>query len=54
MLVCGNTAAMLQQTRFARHFQIIGDRSVHYGLFDCGPDAVGAATEPTTTTASCC
>lgn len=35
MLVCGNTAAMLQDTRFTDHFKVTGDRSVHYGLFDC-------------------
>ncbi|MBT8401456.1 MAG: methyltransferase domain-containing protein [Rhodothermia bacterium] len=33
--VCGNTAAMLGATRYHRHFEIIGDRSTHYGLFDC-------------------
>ena len=33
--VCGNTAAMLQDTRFGEHFQIVGDKAVHYGLFDC-------------------
>lgn len=38
--VCGNTAAMLEETRFSRHFAVLGDRSVHYGAFDCGaPDA---------------
>jgi SAM-dependent methyltransferase len=37
MLVCGNTAFMLQETRFAQHFTITGDRAVHYGLFDCAP-----------------
>lgn len=35
MLVCGNTAAMLQETRLGRHFQVLGDRSRHFGLFDC-------------------
>ncbi len=42
--VCGNTAAMLSQTRYAPHFKIIGDTSVHYGLFDCGPksDTIGS------------
>ena len=35
--VCGNTAAMLQQTRFAEHFTIIGDTSVHYGAYPCDP-----------------
>lgn len=33
--VCGNTAAMLSETRFREHFEIIGDTSVHYGVFDC-------------------
>ncbi len=37
MLVCGNTASMLQNTRYAEHFEVRGDRSVHYGLFDCAP-----------------
>jgi SAM-dependent methyltransferase len=35
LLVCGNTAEMLQETRFASSFSVIGDRSVHYGRFDC-------------------
>jgi hypothetical protein len=39
MLVCGNTAAMLQETRYAEHFLVNGDRSVHYGPFDCAPAA---------------
>ncbi|NOX26302.1 MAG: methyltransferase domain-containing protein [Deltaproteobacteria bacterium] len=39
MLVCGNTAAMLQNTRFAPHFTIIGDRQRHFGAFVCGPAA---------------
>lgn len=39
MLVCGNTAAMLAQTRYAPYFRILGDTSTHYGLFDCGPDS---------------
>ncbi|MFV2071770.1 MAG: methyltransferase domain-containing protein [Thermoanaerobaculales bacterium] len=34
--VCGNTAAMLSETRFGENFQVEGDREVHYGLFDCG------------------
>lgn len=37
MLVCGNTASMLQETRYRDHFAITGDRSVHYGAFDCAP-----------------
>jgi len=39
MLVCGNTAAMIEDTRFAKHFTVSGDRSTHYGAFDCAPAA---------------
>lgn len=35
MLVCGNTADMLSRTRYTPHFELRGDRQVHYGLFDC-------------------
>jgi arsenite methyltransferase len=35
--VCGNTWRMLAETRFAPHFDFIGDFSRHYGLFEgCG------------------
>lgn len=35
--VCGNTFDMLKETRFAPHFEFIGDRSWHYGIFPgCG------------------
>jgi len=37
--VCGNTAAMLSSTRYGEHFKIIGNTDVHFGLFDCVPDA---------------
>lgn len=41
MLVCGNSAAMVEQTRFAKHFRVVGNRSTHYGAFDCsGGDGV--------------
>ena len=52
MLVCSNTADMVGRTRYARHFRVTGDTSVHYGLFDCGPGPVarsGAAMK-----AGCC
>ncbi len=35
MLVCGNSAAMVSETRFGSHFKVVGDMSVHYGPFDC-------------------
>ena len=37
MLVCGNTAAMVEATRFGAFFDVAGDRSTHFGLFDCAP-----------------
>ncbi|TGL63807.1 methyltransferase domain-containing protein [Leptospira sarikeiensis] len=43
MLVCGNTAAMLSKARYKDHFKIVGDTSVHYGLFDCGPSPASLA-----------
>ncbi len=43
LLVCGNTADMLSGSRYARYFQIQGDKSTHYGLFDCTPVAVSAS-----------
>jgi len=36
MLVCGNTASMVQETRLSPFFTVQGDRSTHYGLFPCG------------------
>lgn len=49
MLVCGNTADMLAATRYTPYFRIAGDKTTHYGLFDCGPAPVAA-----TGAASCC
>ncbi len=35
--VCGNTYRMLNESRFAPHFEFFGDRSTHYGIYaDCG------------------
>ncbi|TAN07195.1 MAG: methyltransferase domain-containing protein [Rhodanobacteraceae bacterium] len=42
--VCGNTADMLAATRYARHFKLQGDKSCHFGLFDCGPGTARVAT----------
>lgn len=40
MLVCGNTASMLGETRYSNHFRVTGDRSIHYGPFDCAPVSI--------------
>ncbi|MCB0366706.1 MAG: methyltransferase domain-containing protein [Bdellovibrionaceae bacterium] len=37
MAVCSNTARMLSQTRLKNHFEVVGDESTHFGLFDCSP-----------------
>jgi arsenite methyltransferase len=47
--VCGNTAAMLAETRYAPHFEVEGDRTRHFGPFDCKP--VIAASQAT---GACC
>ena len=54
MLVCGNTAAMVEETRFGRYFKVIGDRSIHYGPFDCSPAAGGKPEEGACGGGSCC
>lgn len=44
-LVCGNTTAMLEETRFSSHFKVDGDRSTHYGLFDCSSSHASESDE---------
>ncbi len=57
--VCGNTWRMLAETRFAPHFDFIGDRATHRGIFrGCGvglpfdEGAVGGECKPGTS--ACC
>lgn len=52
MLVCGNSAAMVQDTRFGKYFTVTGDRSTHFGLFDCGDATVSGDAE--NAAISCC
>lgn len=56
MLVCGNTASMVSETRLAKYFTVQGDRSVHFGLFPCGPAAPcsAALADPPCSGGSCC
>lgn len=42
--VCSNTADMLARSRYSRHFRIDGNRSRHFGLFECGADTATVAT----------
>lgn len=51
MRVCGNTADMLSKTRYAPHFRVDSEKSVHFGLFDCAPAAAAAGVEDK---GSCC
>ncbi len=51
--VCGNSAKMLTDTRFAKHFRVEGDLSTHYGPFNCGPSPVPNASV-TSSPATCC
>jgi ubiquinone/menaquinone biosynthesis C-methylase UbiE len=53
--ICGNTAAMLAETRFARFFDVGGTRHTHFGLYTCGPTMAAAAHAVTgAATGSCC
>lgn len=54
MLVCGNTASMLQNTRYALHFQVMGDRSTHYGPFNCAPSVEKPVDEEDTLSGGAC
>lgn len=55
--VCGNTWRMLHDTRFAPHFEFIGDFSNHYGIFNgCGTAMPfnQSSQASATTSGSCC
>ena len=56
--VCGNTWRMLADTRFAPHFEFIGDFATHYGIFPgCGmsiPFATSAAAPAAKSSGGCC
>jgi ubiquinone/menaquinone biosynthesis C-methylase UbiE len=55
MLVCGNSADMISKTAYAEHFKIVGDKSIHMGLFDCGPAPVAGPTAAADcSTGACC
>jgi len=48
--ICGNTAAMLGQTRYGKHFKITGDTGIHFGPFACAP----VSEEPKSSDGKCC
>ncbi|TPQ29058.1 methyltransferase domain-containing protein [Methylomonas koyamae] len=49
--VCGNTADMLALSRYGDHFQVLGDKSRHFGLFDC---TTGYSGDNNQTSGACC
>ncbi len=49
--VCGNSYDMLASSRYGKHFDLMGDKSIHFGLFDCAPPNTGVSLEPSD---SCC
>lgn len=51
--VCGNTLRMLRESRFAPHFDFIGDFSRHYGLFEGCGDALPFDVAQTEALACC-
>ncbi len=52
--VCGNTWRMLHDTRFASHFDFIGDFSQHYGLFEGCGSAMPFDTVASPAAGACC
>ena len=53
--VCGNTWRMLADTRFAPHFDFIGDFGTHYGIFPgCGTSIPFAISAGAKSSGGCC
>jgi arsenite methyltransferase len=53
--VCGNTWRMLHDTRFASHFDFVGDFSRHYGIFaGCGSSLPFDLTSDGISSGACC
>ncbi len=53
--VCGNTCKMISESRFAPHFDFIGDWSTHYGIFPgCGTNAPFGQNSPEAATSGAC
>jgi SAM-dependent methyltransferase len=51
VLVCGNTASMISNTRYGKAFKVMGSRNTHFGVFNgCAPVNDNTDTE----SGSCC
>lgn len=54
-LVCGNTAAMLEETRYGKYFEIIGNRDTHFGAFaGCAITGSSSSDDGGSSEACCC
>lgn len=54
MLVCGNTAMMLRDSRYGEFFKVVGSQETHYGLFDCAPVSQAGGVTALSGVGSCC
>jgi SAM-dependent methyltransferase len=54
MPICGNTASMLTETRYSKHFKVSEDIKKHYGLFPCGKSIEGINVSESSNNGSCC
>ncbi len=53
--VCGNTCRMLNESRFASHFEFFGDTRTHYGIFaGCGTGIPFGSDSSVEGSAGCC
>lgn len=52
--VCGNTYRMVKESRFAAHFEFIGDFATHYGLFEGCGSAIPFDSQIAGQAAACC
>jgi arsenite methyltransferase len=53
-LICGNTASMIQETRYSPYFKIQGNRAKHFGAFDCSPVANSIDSPSQAIGSACC
>ena len=55
MLVCGNTASMVSNTRYGKAFKVMGNRDIHFGAFEgCGTDSGASVESGSCSSGSCC
>lgn len=54
ILICGNTASMLENTRYGRYFKVVGDRRTHFGPFNCAPISIKINNEDASAGSACC